>query len=112
MNIKEVVELVHYFGSWQSENCYETIVDSDFVSTNTVLVYNHNTYGTKLEQELCHNTVYLDINSKGMCKINEIDAAYISLHILKKFPWIVDPKYYEEYLIELEEEPNEGNNKD
>lgn len=103
MNIKDVVELVHYLGSWQSENCYETIVDADFVTNKTVLVYNHNTYGTELEQELCNNTVYLHINSEGMCKIEEINISSITLHILERFPWIVDTKYYKEYLIESEE---------
>lgn len=104
MNIKEVVELVHCLGSWQNEKCYETVVDRDFIKNKTVLVYNRKTYGFELDREKCYDTVYLDINSKGMCRIDELNIGRINSYMIERFPWIIDPKYYNEYLIDLEDD--------
>ena len=102
MNIKEVENFVHNQGLWQTENCFKTEKVKD---KNMIIIYNHNTYGTKEEQECCQDTVILEISKdETKAKILSVQFYEITKQKLQKNEFILNPEYYNDYLIVLNKE--------
>lgn len=105
IKLSDIYNYVHERGKWQSENCYKTCVT---LLKDTVIVSNHNTYGTKEEQEIANDSVCLEMKN-GYLKICHSWLTLIDLYFLEKYPFMVDITYYTGYWIKCDMQPTKMN---
>ena len=101
IKLSEFKELCHYLGMWQSEECYNTVVACDKKHGNKfILICNMNNYG---DTTICHDSLTFDANKNfTKASISELNITCLDLHIIKRFPFILEKELYTDYLIEID----------
>ena len=95
MTLKKLIETVHKFGLWRSENSYETKCE---YFKNCYYIYN---IYLEDQENILHDTIIIECDTSGkLGKFYSVDISQINKLMFHNYPYLFDPYFYNYYLIE------------